>query len=415
MKNKLRLDAIIMGGGRGERLNPLTKYRAKPAVQIGAKYRLIDVPISNCINSGIKNIRLLTQFNTLSLHRHIYRSYQFDLFSGGNVEILAAQQTYDRTDWFQGTADAVRSYWSRLESIPATHYVILAGDHLYKMDYSKFFKSHLENNAQVSIAVKPKPLDAARELGVLKTDQSGRITEFAEKPQTDEEINNISQIIDGEECVLASMGIYIFNKEVLRDALKMDGNDFGKNIIPASINKFHTFSYHFDGYWEDIGTIRTFFEANMALTDRHPPFSFYDVNSPVYTHSRFLPGAIVENARIEKSFLAEGCHISNATIQNSLVGIRSIIGENVKMDHTYLMGADFYEDMSSESDGNIPVGIGNNSILKNVIIDKNARIGKNVQLVNSKNITEEFHDNYVIRDGIIVIPKGAVIPDGTII
>jgi glucose-1-phosphate adenylyltransferase len=284
-----------MGGGRGERLNPLTKYRAKPAVQIGAKYRLIDVPISNCINSGIKNIRLLTQFNTLSLHRHIYRSYQFDLFSGGNVEILAAQQTYDRTDWFQGTADAVRSYWSRLESLPATHYVILAGDHLYKMDYSKFFKYHLENNAQVSIAVKPKPLDAARELGVLKTDQSGRITEFAEKPQTDEEIHNISQIINGEKCVLASMGIYIFNKEVLRDALTMKGNDFGKNIIPASISKYRTFGYHFDGYWEDIGTIKTFFEANMALTDRHPPFSFFDVNKPVYTHSRFLPGAIVEN------------------------------------------------------------------------------------------------------------------------
>ncbi len=405
---KVRLGAIILGGGRGERLSPLTSYRAKPAVHIGGKYRLIDVPISNCINSGINLIHILTQFNTTSLHRHISRTYKFDIYSGGDIEILAAQQTAENKDWFQGTADAVRSYWDRFEQMNATHYIILAGDHLYKMDYSEFLQHHLDTGADVSVAVRPMSLSAAPELGVLKADADNNITQFVEKPQTQELIDELSELIDGEQKVLASMGIYIFSKSILKKVLKIKGDDFGKNIIPHSIKNHKTTAFRFQGYWEDIGTIRTFFEANIALTEEKFKFTFYNEDYPIYTRQRFLPGSEIRGATIDHSIISEGCKIGNAEIKDSIIGIRSVIGDGVKFDRVYCMGADYFELVPQAM---IPIGIGNHCEMKNVIIDKNVRIGKNVRLVNKDNLKEYRSETVTIKDGIIVIPKNATIPD----
>ncbi|MEA3287431.1 MAG: glucose-1-phosphate adenylyltransferase [Candidatus Marinimicrobia bacterium] len=406
--NKTRLGAIILGGGRGERLSPLTSYRAKPAVHIGGKYRLIDVPISNCINSGINLIHILTQFNTTSLHRHISRTYKFDIFSRGDIEILAAQQTNKNKDWFQGTADAVRSYWDRFEQMSATHYIILAGDHLYKMDYSDFFKHHLDTKADVSVAVRPMPLSTAPELGVLKADNSDSITRFVEKPQSPDLINELAEEIDGEKNVLASMGIYIFRKEILKEVLKIKGDDFGKNIIPHSIGTYKTTAYRFQGYWEDIGTIKTFFEANIALTEEKFKFTFYNEDYPIYTRQRFLPGSEIRGAKIEHSIICEGCKIGNAVIKDSIVGIRSVIGDGVTFNRVYNMGADYYEMVAQAA---IHIGIGDNCELNNVIIDKNVRIGKNVKLINKAGLMEFKSDTVIIKDGIIIIPKNTTIPD----
>lgn len=407
--SKLRLGAIILGGGQGQRLSPLTSYRAKPAVHIAGKYRLIDVPISNCINSGINLIHVLTQFNTTSLHRHISRTYKFDIYSGGDIEILAAQQTAKNKDWFQGTADAVRSYWDRFEQMNATHYIILAGDHLYKMDYSEFFQHHLDTGADVSVGVHPMPSSTAPELGVLKANSKDEITRFVEKPQDPLLIDELSEVIDGETVVLASMGIYIFNKEVLTKLLKIQGDDFGKNIIPHAIETLKTSAFRFQGYWEDIGTIRTFFEANISLTEENPHFTFYDEDSPIYTRQRFLPGSEIRGAKVNHSIISEGCKIGNATLENSIIGIRSIIGDGVMLNRTYFMGADYYDDHNSKSI--IPIGVGENSILSNVIADKNVRIGKNVKLTNKDGLNEYESDTITIKDGIIIIPKNMTIPD----
>ena len=410
MKNsKVRLGAIILGGGRGERLSPLTSYRAKPAVHIGGKYRLIDVPISNCINSGINLIHVLTQFNTTSLHRHIARTYKFDIYSGGDIEILAAQQTAKNKDWFQGTADAVRSYWDRFEQMNATHYIILAGDHLYKMDYSEFFEHHLKMGADVSVGVRPMPVSTAPELGVLKANTQDEITRFVEKPQDPDLIDELSEIIDGEKKVLASMGIYIFNKEALAEVLKIEGHDFGKNIIPHSIETLKTTAFRFQGYWEDIGSIRTFFESSIALTKENPDFSFYNKENPIYTRQRFLPGSEIRGAKIDHSIISEGCKIGNAQLKDSIIGIRSIIGDGVKLDRTYFMGADLYDD--DDSDIIIPMGVGENSTLLNVIADKNVRIGKNVHLINKDGLKEYRSETVIIKEGIIIIPKNVTIPD----
>jgi len=406
--SKEKLGAIILGGGRGERLSPLTSYRAKPAVHIAGKYRLIDVPISNCINSGINLIHVLTQFNTTSLHRHISQAYKFDIYSGGDIEILAAQQTAQNKDWFQGTADAVRSYWDRFEQKNVTHYIILAGDHLYKMDYSEFFEHHLNTGADVSVGVIPMPASTAPELGVLKADADGNINRFVEKPQDPALIEELSEMIDGEKKVLASMGIYIFNKSALKEVLKIQGHDFGKNVIPHAIETLKTTAFRFQGYWEDIGTIRTFFDANINLTQEKPQFSFYSEDNPIYTRQRFLPGSEIRGAQIDHSIIAEGCKIGNARLSNSIIGIRSIIGDDVNIDRTYFMGADFYEKSSNVS---IPMGVGKFSILKNVIVDKNVRIGENVKLINKNNISEYQSDIVTIKDGIIIIPKNATIPD----
>jgi glucose-1-phosphate adenylyltransferase len=408
-KSEVRLGAIILGGGRGERLSPLTSYRAKPAVHIGGKYRLIDVPISNCINSGINLIHILTQFNTTSLHRHISRTYKFDIYSGGDIEILAAQQTSKNKDWFQGTADAVRSYWDRFEQMNATHYIILAGDHLYKMDYSEFFAHHLNTGADVTVGVRPMPISSAPELGVLKANSDDLITSFVEKPQSDKQIKALTEVIDGEEKVLASMGIYIFNKKVLKEVLKIQGDDFGKNMIPYAIETVKTMAFRFQGYWEDIGTIRTFFESSIALTKEKPDFSFYNEENPIYTRQRFLPGSDIRGGVIHHSIICEGCKIGNAQLEDSIIGIRSVIGNGVKLNRTYFMGADFYDDQQSKS--KIPMGIGENSVLSNVIADKNVRIGKNVRLTNKAGLSEYDSETITIKDGIIIIPKNAVIPD----
>jgi len=405
----VRLGAIILGGGRGERLSPLTSYRAKPAVHIGGKYRLIDVPISNCINSGINLIHVLTQFNTTSLHRHISRTYKFDIYSGGDIDILAAQQTAKNKTWFQGTADAVRSYWDRFEQMNATHYIILAGDHLYKMDYSEFFQHHLDTGADVSVGVRPMPQSTAPELGVLKADGNDEITRFVEKPQSQELIDELSDESEGDKKVLASMGIYIFNKDVLSQVLRIEGDDFGKNMIPYSIENYKTSAFRFKGYWEDIGTIRTFFEANIALTEEEPNFSFYNKSNPIYTRQRFLPGSEVRGAKIDHSIISEGCKIGNANLKESIIGIRSIICDGVEFNRTLFMGADLYDDEQESSE--IPMGVGENSVLSNVIADKNVRIGKNVKLINKNDLKSYESDTVLIKDGIIILPKNATIPD----
>lgn len=414
MTNQTRLDAIIMGGGRGERLFPLTMNRAKPAVPIGGKYRLIDIPLSNCINSGVKNIHILTQVNTASLHRHIFQTYKFDMFTAGNIEILAAQQTLKAANWFQGTADAVRSYWDRFDKLSASHFLILAGDHLYSMDYADFFRAHRENEAELTIAVLPIPVKNASRFGVLQCDQNDVVERFVEKPEDPETIDQLAVDCDQGRCVLGSMGIYIFRKDILQEALELSGNDFGKNIIPACLERYRTTVYRFEGYWEDIGTIGSFFDSNIGLTAKNPDFSFFDVVNPIFTRPRFLPGSRVEGARIDDSIINEGCYIGGAQIENSILGIRSIVQDEVNLDQVYMMGADIYENNAAET-SEIPLGIGRGSVLKRVIIDKNARIGEDVHLVNQEGIERGENEFCVIRDGIIVVPKNTVIPAGTII
>ncbi len=409
MNIERNLSAIIMGGGKGERLWPLTEHRAKPAVLFGGKYRLIDIPVSNCINSRIKNIFILTQVNTASLHRHIFQTYKFDMFTEGIIEILAAQQTLASSDWFQGTADAVRAYWSRFGKMPSSDFIILAGDHLYNMDYRKFYEFHKKSNADLTIATIPIPLEDADRFGIMATDSSNKITDFIEKPSVDKLKPYIKKSELGE-YVLASMGIYIFKKEVLDKALKFDGNDFGKNIIPATMKEFKTVAYKFDGTWEDIGTIGAYYDANIALTDHVPEFNFYDTNSRLFTHPRFLPGSKIEGADIRLSIINEGCRIGKAKINRSIVGIRSIISDNVVLDHVVHNGADFYT--NDGSGASAPGGIGENTVIKRAIIDKNVKIGKNVILENRNEIEEADLEYCVIRNGIIVVPTRTEIPDG---
>jgi len=403
------LSAIIMGGGKGERLWPLTQYRAKPAVSIGGKYRLIDVPLSNCLHSNIKNIYILTQVNTASLHRHIFQTYKFDMFTQGIIEILAAQQTLEKSDWFQGTADAVRSYWSRFSKMPVNNYLILAGDHLYNMDYRKFYECHLENDADLTIATIPIPVEDASRFGIMATDSSGQITNFIEKPNS-EQVKPYIKKSELGEYVLASMGIYIFSKKVLDKALKFNGNDFGKNIIPATMKEFKTQGYKFDGTWEDIGTIDAYFKANIAFTDPVPEFNFYDTHHRLYTHPRFLAGSKIEGAEINLSIINEGTRIGRAKINRSIVGVRSVIANGVELDHVVHNGADFYTNDGSGS--NAPGGIGENTIIKNAIVDKNVIIGNNVRLVNDKNVDDADCEYCAIRNGIIVVPTRTEIPDG---
>jgi glucose-1-phosphate adenylyltransferase len=421
MKNVV---GLILGGGQGARLFPLTQYRSKPAVPIGGKYRLIDIPISNCIHSGLNRMFVLTQFNSASLHRHISTTYRFDHFSDGYVEILAAEQTQESRDWYQGTADAVRRQMRRILSRHAEQILILSGDHLYRMDYSKFIAEHRERGADVSIAVKPVTREEAPGLGILKVDEDGRIVDFVEKPQTDEELEALrlpeSPSDNPDELYMASMGIYIFEPQVMISLLVGDDReDFGKHIIPEAIHKVGVYGHTFDGYWADIGTIRSFYEANLALTDARPAFDFYVPDAPVYTHARFLAGARMESCRIEKGIVAEGSYISDAQIQRSIIGIRSVIGPGAKLFNSIMMGADFYEtpiDIERNSVRGTPnVGIGANASINRAIIDKNARIGERVIIDNAEGVREADGDNYYIRDGIVVVPKDAVINPGTII
>ncbi|MFQ6604440.1 MAG: sugar phosphate nucleotidyltransferase [Fidelibacterota bacterium] len=414
MNNSLateRLEAIILGGGRGTRLNPLTRMRAKPAVQIGGKYRLIDIPMSNCIHSGIRNIHILTQFNTASLHRHIFRTYNFDMFARGNVSLLAAQQTFDNIDWFQGTADAVRAYWGDLKRRPASYFVILAGDHLYKMNYQYFLNHMVDHQADIAIAAKTVPVEEASEFGIMAVDDQGFVTDFMEKPSPEFLRSEEGQKWQSNGSVLISMGIYLFKKDVLTAALKFTGNDFGREILPAAIRQFPTAVYPFHGYWEDIGTIRSFFNANLNLTEKDPVFKFYDQEFPIFTRPRFLPGSRIQDTRIESSFINDGCIVGQSTLKRCILGIRSVVGNDVTMENVYHMGADYYDQGSEEQ--TVGLGIGDGSVLKNVILDKNVRIGVNVQLINHEGILEKDGSWYFIRDGIIVIPKGTVIPANT--
>ena len=413
---------VILGGGQGARLFPLTQLRSKPAVPIGGKYRLIDIPISNCLHSGVNRIFALTQFNSASLHRHISTTYRFDSFSDGFVEILAAEQTQDSADWYQGTADAVRQQLRHLLSRRADQVLILSGDHLYRMDYRAFVEEHRARGADVSIAVKPVTRQAAPSLGIVQVNAQGRIVDFREKPQDEAELDALRRPAAAapEACYMASMGIYVFEPQVLVSLLmSSDQDDFGKHIIPGAIDKIGVFAHTFEGYWEDIGTIRSFYEANLALTDRQPSFDFYRADAPVYTHARFLAGTRLENCHIERGIICEGSSIQSARIERSVIGIRSMVGANCQIANTIVMGADSEEspaDRARNAAQGIPdMGIGANSTIIGAIIDKNARIGERVCITNKDRGVEADETNYHIRDGIVVVPKDAVIPSGTVI
>jgi glucose-1-phosphate adenylyltransferase len=416
--------ALVLGGGRGTRLYPLTKYRSKPAVPLAAKYRLIDIPLSTCINSGVNRIYVLTQFLSVSLHRHIRRTYQFDSFNGGFVELLAAQQTMDKgTDWYEGTADAVRKNVRYLQQSGIEHVLILSGDQLYRMDYRDMMKSHMESNADVTIAAMPVSREDATSLGVMRADETGKVVGFLEKPQTNEEIDLVRmdpKWIDqrgveskGRDC-LASMGIYLFKTETLLDVLtKTDYQDFGREVFPAAIRTRRVQCHLFDGYWEDIGTIRAFYEANLSLVKPNPPFELAHPVAPVYSRARFLPPSLIQGATVKDSLIGDGCRIGKgAIIENSIIGVRSVIGENVVIRDSILMGADEY-DPANPPQCLPPLGVGDGTAIEGSIVDKNCRIGKNVRIVNDNNIEESAdYETHKICDAIPVIVKDATLPDG---
>lgn len=424
--------AIILGGGAGTRLYPLTKYRAKPAVSLAGKYRLIDIPVSNCINSDIHKIYILTQFNSASLNRHIARTYTFSQFTEGFVEVLAAQQTPESPSWFQGTADAVRKYLWLLEAWDVDDFLILSGDHLYRMDYSLFIERHRATNADITLSVVPIGYKTASSFGLMKIDGTGRIVDFYEKPKGDAlETMKVDTTALGltpdqaiEKPFIASMGIYVFKKEVLVDLLRkhVDQTDFGKEIIPQSAKDYNLQAYLFDGYWEDIGTIEAFYEANLALTMQpQPPFSFYHEDAPIYTRSRYLPPSKLMDCHITESSVAEGCILKNCRIHHSVIGLRQRVHADCLIEDSLLMGADFYEPLSESSRhltrSKIPIGIGDGTTIRRAIVDKNARVGRNVQIVNKEGIEEAEREDlgFYIRSGIVVVLKNAVIPDGMVI
>ena len=412
--------AIILGGGRGSRLFPLTQQRSKPAVPMAGKYRLIDIPISNCINSGIYRIAVLTQFNSVSLHRHISSTYQFDSFHSGWVQVWAAEQTMHTADWYQGTADAVRKQMFEIRSTRASLVLILAGDHLYRMDYSKMVEFHLQNKAEITVAVQPVPAENASRLGVLKRDPSYRITRFAEKPKDPALQAEMVSRSDPLKPFLGSMGIYLFNTNVLLDILEHTTfDDFGGQLIPAAIDGHAVYGYDFEGYWEDIGTIRSFYETNLALANPNPPFDFFDSEHPIYTHPRYLPGSTVENSTLEHVLLCEGSCIQDSVIRHSIVGVRSQVHRGCRIEDTILIGSDYYDRPCSEDQelgpDDIPIGIGSGSSIKGAIIDKNARVGRNVVIQPFAPGHDEDGPNWMVRDGIVVIPKNATVPSGTVI
>ncbi|HIQ02051.1 MAG TPA: glucose-1-phosphate adenylyltransferase [Anaerolineales bacterium] len=412
--------AVVLGGGRGTRLYPLTKLRAKPAVPLAGKYRLIDIPVSNCINSGITRIFILTQFLSASLHRHVYQTYKFDVFSGGFVEILPAEQTLTSTDWYQGTADAVRRQLRRFLSREPEDVLILAGDHLYRMDYGEFIAFHRESRADVTIAALPVSAHDAPRYGILKTDEEGRIVTFWEKPQGPEVLEGLESRHGDDRPYLASMGIYVFRMDVLAQLLdEIPGDDFGGDIIPAAIQSTRVYAFPFEGYWEDIGTISAFYEANLALTRPTPPFDFYDPSRPIYARPRFLPASRVDGCRLERVVVADGCRLYDADLEECVIGLRSMVRPGTRLFRVVMMGADFYEDEAQKAEnhrlGRPHVGIGTGSHIERAIIDKNARIGQGVVIRSHEGEPNREEENYVIRDGIVVIPKNAIIPDGTTI
>ncbi|MFH2039068.1 MAG: glucose-1-phosphate adenylyltransferase [Chloroflexota bacterium] len=415
MPTKNEILAVILGGGRGSRLFPLTKIRSKPAVPVAGKYRLIDIPLSNCINSGIFKINILTQFNSHSLHRHINQTYLFDEFHTGHVEILAAEQTLESADWYQGTADAIRKQLFQIRASRAKYVLVLAGDHLYRMDYGPMADFHWKNQADITVAVQPVRREETSRLGILKQGEDGRILDFVEKPKDDAFLSDFASRSDPQRPFLGSMGIYLFNSPVLFDLLSSNPkfDDFGSDIIPHAIRNCAVFGYDFDGYWRDIGTIRSFYEVNLELSCQNSPFNFFDNESPVYTHSRFLPGSVIEDSTLKDVLLADGCQIQQAEITHSVIGVRSIISRGTKIKDSILMGADYYQAKPDEDATEPPIGIGPDCRIEGAIIDKNARIGANVTIQSFPTNTQIITDNWVVQDGIVVIPKDGIIPTGS--
>lgn len=427
-----RVLGIILGGGAGTRLYPLTKLRAKPAVPLASKYRLIDIPVSNCINSEILKIYVLTQFNSASLNRHLNRSYIFSGFREGFVEVLSAQQTKDNSGWFQGTADAVRQYIDSIKAWDVDEVIILSGDHLYRMDYSKFIEHHRQSKADITLSVVPIDDKRASSFGLMKIDNRGRIIDFAEKPkgqelkqmQVDTTVLGLTSDQAKQSPYIASMGIYVFKKDILINLLENNPNqtDFGNEIIPGAAKDYNLQAYLFKGYWEDIGTIESFYEANLALTKQPlPDFSFYDEKAPIYTRSRYLPPTKLLDCQVSESMIGEGCILKDCRIIHSVIGVRTRIEGNCTIEDTLIMGADFYEPFaerqSGQNHGTVPVGIGEGSTIRHAIVDKNARIGRNVQILNKDRVEEaqKEDEGFYIRSGIVVVLKNATIEDGVVI
>ena len=411
---------VILGGGRGTRLHPLTHQRSKPAVPIGGKYRLIDIPISNCLNSGLRRIFVLTQYNSESLNKHLTMTYKFDVFSSAFVTVLAAEQTEDSPEWFQGTADAVRQSLRHLAAHRSKEVLILSGDQLYQMDFRKMLDTHRRHVADATVAVLPVSAEQTPGFGILKVNRQGRIVHFEEKPAPERLPELESEIPGYGKGFLASMGIYVFSREALERA---SGDpslvDFGRHVIPKAIGDQRVQAHFFRGYWEDVGTIRSYFLANLALCDAIPPFDFYDAKRPIYTNPRFLPATKLEDCNIRRALVSEGCILYGAEIDRAVIGIRSRIGAKVRIKDSLLVGADFYETLdemrATEARGVPPVGIGSDTVIENAIVDKNARIGRGVRILNEARLDHADGDGYFIREGIVIIPKNGVVRNGTTI
>jgi glucose-1-phosphate adenylyltransferase len=423
--------SLILGGGRGTRLYPLTKLRSKPAVPLAGKYRLIDIPISNCLNSGMNRMYVLTQFLSVSLHRHIAHTYKFDPFSRAFVEVLAAQQTNEAADWYQGTADAVRQQVRYVQEDGAAHVLVLSGDQLYRMNFCHLLRTHLEGRADVTIAVLPATRAQAPELGLLRLDDMGRVIGFAEKPKTDEQLAPLVTPAEWMERrgiqarsrqFLASMGIYLFNREALLELLASQprATDFGKHIFPASLRTHRVQAHLFDGYWEDLGTVKAYHEANLALASDEPPFDFHSPEGVIYTRMRFLPASRVCDSALKECLISDGCAIDCGTrIERCVIGLRSRIGRDVTLRDSVIIGADRFETdaerAADQAGGRLSLGVGDGTVIERAIVDKDCRIGRNVRIVNRRGLENDEADMYVIRDGVVVIPKGTTVPDGTVI
>ena len=426
--NTSKVLSVILGGGAGSRLFPLTKDRAKPAVPLAGKYRLVDIPISNCINSKLRRIYLLTMFNSASLHRHISQSYKFDHFSGGFVELLAAEQTYNDKTWYQGTADAVRKNMIHFLNQEWDYLLILSGDQLYRMDFRQVIEAHVESGADITVATIPVGRREAQSLGIMQTDADRRIVRFVEKPKDPAVLDSLRlprewyarlEIKSAEELFLASMGIYVFNRPIIHRLLDNTLADFGKDIIPSAIQNLKVFSYVFQGYWEDIGTIRAFFEANLDLTNELPRFNFFDMSAQIFSRQRDLPGSKINGAQIDHAVISDGCIINRAVLTHSIIGLRNIVGAGTVLNRVVLLGSDYYESLESimkHEEAGIPrIGIGSNCRIENTIVDKNARIGNDVVISPAGKPENVDQPNYYIRDGIVIVPKNGVIPHGMVI
>jgi len=417
--------AIILGGGQGTRLFPLTQLRSKPAVPIAGQYRLIDIPISNCLHADIRRIFVLTQFNSASLNRHINQTYRMDLFGQGFVEILAAEQTPDNPNWYQGTADAVRQAARHFARHDADYYLILAGDHLYRMDYNEMVDAHIDRRADITIAAQPVTAEDAPAMGIFRFDRSGRIVAFEEKPKP-ERLQEIRQSIPQGATLaghtpgkpfVASMGVYVFSRDVLLEVLASGADkDFGREVIPAALDRYAVSAYLFRGFWADVGTVASFYEANVMLTHPGAPFKFYDANRPIYTHPRFLPGSRLADCTVREAIIADGCYLDRCTIERSIIGIRTHIGRGATIRRSVLLGADYFEDQGRLPRNGYPqLGIGADVVLDRVIVDKNARIGEGARLINDKGLDNADGDGYYIRNGLIVVPKDGTIRPGMVV